>query len=72
MMTDRFHTTLLPGDKIKTTRDGVLTVKRQLAPDNGQGALVLCANIKGSRIEIRLVLSGAELVRVQGGHLAQR
>ena len=63
MMVDRNYVRLHVGDSIRTSTNGVCTIKAEVAPDNGKGAIVRVINPQGKMIDLALGLSNAELVR---------
>ena len=64
MMVDVQGTRVHPGDRLTTSHNGEVQVKACLAPDaRGQGALVRCTDGKGNRVDLRLLLSRATLIR---------
>jgi hypothetical protein len=63
MMADVNGTRIHPGDRVITSTNGEVSIRAALKADDGHGALVRCTDGKGHRVDLRLLLSGAKLVR---------
>ncbi len=65
LMVDSKGTHVYKGDSVLTKYNGECKIVRRLEDDNGMGALVEARNVRGNRVDFRLGLSGAVLMRAK-------